>query len=245
MLQGFVIESILALSAAVRVFFRSRSDLAPGVLALRQQVAVLKGRRPRPRLNSLDRLFWTTLRRAWTRWADVLAIVKPETVVTTFDRSPVVQLYRTVAHSSATGYDRILKKHLKPYFGEKELSAVDRLAITEFMRLLSNAGRAPQTQRNVLCCLSSVLQNAVSFQLLTGNPVRRVNITEQTEWIEATAAELEPEQRIPTPAEFELYLGSVDEPVRTMVLLVALLGLRIGELIALKWRDVDLGVATL
>jgi hypothetical protein len=101
MLQGFVIESILAVSAAVRVFFRSRSDLALEVLALRQQVAVLKRRRSRPRLNSLDRLFWTTLRRAWTRWAEVLAIVKPETVVTTFDRSPVVQLYRTVAHSSA------------------------------------------------------------------------------------------------------------------------------------------------
>jgi putative transposase len=81
MLQGFVIESILALLAAVPVFFRSRSDLALEVLALRQQVAVLKRRRPRPRLNSLDRLFWTTLRRAWTRWAEVLAIVKPETVV--------------------------------------------------------------------------------------------------------------------------------------------------------------------
>jgi hypothetical protein len=29
----------------------------------------------------LDRLFWTTLRRVWSRWADVLVIVKPETVI--------------------------------------------------------------------------------------------------------------------------------------------------------------------
>ena len=29
----------------------------------------------------VDRLFWTTLRRVWTNWADVLVIVKPETVV--------------------------------------------------------------------------------------------------------------------------------------------------------------------
>ena len=67
--------------AALRVFFRNRSDAALEVLALRQQLAVLKRKRPRPVLNRLDRLFWTTLRSLWSRWADVLVIVKPETVV--------------------------------------------------------------------------------------------------------------------------------------------------------------------
>ena len=67
--------------AVVRVFLRSRSDTALEVLALRQQVAVLKRKRPRPVLNSLDRLFWTTLRRLWPRWSDLLVIVKPATVV--------------------------------------------------------------------------------------------------------------------------------------------------------------------
>jgi hypothetical protein len=42
---------------------------------------VLKRKRPRPVLNRLDRFFWTTLRRCWPRWTDVLVIVKPETVV--------------------------------------------------------------------------------------------------------------------------------------------------------------------
>jgi hypothetical protein len=32
-------------------------------------------------VNRLDRLFWTTLRRFWPRWSDVLVIVKPETVI--------------------------------------------------------------------------------------------------------------------------------------------------------------------
>jgi hypothetical protein len=53
----FVFEFLLSLIAAVRVFFRSRSDTALDVLALRQQVAVLKRKRPRPPLNSFDRLF--------------------------------------------------------------------------------------------------------------------------------------------------------------------------------------------
>ena len=74
-------EFILSILAVIRVFLRSRSDTALEILALRQQVAVLKRKRPRPTLNSRDRLFWTTLRRLWSRWSDALIIVKPETVV--------------------------------------------------------------------------------------------------------------------------------------------------------------------
>ena len=76
-----MLHSIFAFLSAVRVFFRSRSDTALEVLALRQQVAVLKRQRPRPILNRLDRLFWTSLLRCWPRWAEVLVIVKPETVI--------------------------------------------------------------------------------------------------------------------------------------------------------------------
>ena len=74
-------QLVLSLLAALRVFFRSRRDTAIEVLALRQQVAVLKRKRPRPELNSWDRLFWTALRSLWPRWRDVLVIVRPETVV--------------------------------------------------------------------------------------------------------------------------------------------------------------------
>ena len=74
-------EFIFSILAVVRVFCQSRSATALEVLALRQQVAVLKRKRPRPVLNSLDRVFWTTLRRLWSRWSDVLVIVKPETVI--------------------------------------------------------------------------------------------------------------------------------------------------------------------
>ena len=74
-------EFILSILAAVRVFLRSRSDIAPEVLALRQQIAVLKRKRLRPHLSATDRLFWTLLRGVWSGWADVLVIVKPETVV--------------------------------------------------------------------------------------------------------------------------------------------------------------------
>ena len=76
-----MVHLFLAVLGALRVFFRSRSDTALEILALRQQVAVLKRRRPRLPLNCGDRFFWTTLRRFWPRWSHVLLIVQPETVV--------------------------------------------------------------------------------------------------------------------------------------------------------------------
>ena len=44
-------------------------------------MVVLKRKRPRPPLNSLDRLFWISLRRFWPGWKNVIIIVKPDTVV--------------------------------------------------------------------------------------------------------------------------------------------------------------------
>src|SRR5687768_741210 len=62
-------------------FFRTRHDLALELAALRQQVGVLKRKNPKPTLDHYDRLFWLALRRVCSRWADVLLVVKPDTVV--------------------------------------------------------------------------------------------------------------------------------------------------------------------
>jgi putative transposase len=70
-----------AFFAWFRAFFRSRHDLGLELAALRHQLAVFKRKKSRPKLSRWDRLFWLTLRRLWSRWARVLVIVKPETVV--------------------------------------------------------------------------------------------------------------------------------------------------------------------
>jgi hypothetical protein len=76
-----MVDFVLAMLAGMGAFFRSRSDLALEILALRQQVAVLKRKRPRPSVNLSDRLFWVLLRQFWSSWKSVLIIVKPDTVV--------------------------------------------------------------------------------------------------------------------------------------------------------------------
>ena len=61
--------------------FRTRADLALENLALRQQLANLRRTSGRPHLRKADRAFWIVLSRLWSRWADVLVVVKPDTVV--------------------------------------------------------------------------------------------------------------------------------------------------------------------
>jgi putative transposase len=62
-------------------FFRSRYNLGLEIIALRQQLGVLKRKHPRPRLRIRDRMFWVLLRRLWPAWSNVLVMVKPKTVV--------------------------------------------------------------------------------------------------------------------------------------------------------------------
>jgi hypothetical protein len=51
--------------------------LATENLVLRQQLAVLKQRHPRPRLTDADRLFWVALSSIWPGWREALHIVQP------------------------------------------------------------------------------------------------------------------------------------------------------------------------
>lgn len=70
----------LLLSAFLRSF-RDRRSLLLENLGLRQQLAVLKRKHPRPRLHVLDKIFWILARRFWSGWKQALIVVSPETVV--------------------------------------------------------------------------------------------------------------------------------------------------------------------
>jgi hypothetical protein len=55
--------------------FRGRRDLVFENFVLRQQLAVLKRRRPRPSLSIFDNLFWIAVRRFWSKWKQALIVV--------------------------------------------------------------------------------------------------------------------------------------------------------------------------
>jgi len=61
----------------------AKSFCAPHLenLALRQQLAIFKRRRKRPRLNRSERVFWMVLAKVWKDWRQALVVVHPDTVV--------------------------------------------------------------------------------------------------------------------------------------------------------------------
>src|SRR5438067_2313398 len=61
---------------------RSRASLELELVALRQQVTVLRRQRPgQPRLFSADRLLWVWLYRIWPQVLNIMVLVKPATVI--------------------------------------------------------------------------------------------------------------------------------------------------------------------
>lgn len=61
--------------------FRSRLSLQTENMALRHQLSLYQRSDMRPNINPTDRIFWSWLSRAWSRWREVLVFVKPATVI--------------------------------------------------------------------------------------------------------------------------------------------------------------------
>jgi putative transposase len=76
-----VITLVLHLLRLLPFLVGSNRQVALENLALRQQLAVYKRMAPRPRLHTMDRLFWAGLARVWTGWRKALVIVSPDTVL--------------------------------------------------------------------------------------------------------------------------------------------------------------------
>jgi hypothetical protein len=74
---------LYALFATAGSSLRPQRELALENLALRQQLAILKRKTKRPKLNNADRAFWVALSGLWPDWQNALILVKPETVIGT------------------------------------------------------------------------------------------------------------------------------------------------------------------
>ena len=93
-----------------------------------------------------------------------------------------------------------------------------------------------QTVRNSWVLLSGILETAVEYGYLQTNPARGIKFPQKG---------LKEAPAIIAGGDFAKLLAQVDEPYRTMVGLIAATGLRIGELLALRWRALNLEIGTL
>jgi len=74
-------DFLLGLFRVIWLLTKGHRALALENLALRQQLAIFKRRRKRPRLNRSDRVFWIVLAKVWKDWRQALVVVHPDTVV--------------------------------------------------------------------------------------------------------------------------------------------------------------------
>ncbi len=92
--------------ACLVAFFRSRYNLSLEILALRQQLGILRRKHPRPGLRIHDRVFWLLLRRLWPAWRSALVLVKPETVVA-WHRTGFRVFWRFRSRSAGSGRAKV------------------------------------------------------------------------------------------------------------------------------------------
>lgn len=137
--------------------------------------------------------------------------------------------------SGIAAKDSILRVHLVPLLGNKPLGAI---TTEDVQRLKSHlTDRAPKTVNNVLVVLNVLLKQAVDWQVITQMPCT----------IRLLAAS-KPKMGFYDFDEYERLVEaatSTDPTASLIVLLGGEAGLRCGEMMALEWRDVDLGTRQL
>ena len=145
-------------------------------------------------------------------------------------------MFPTFKASTQHGYQERPEHHVLPAWKDWRLRDIERLAIQQWVADKFRQGTGWQTVRNAWVLLSSILETAVEYGYLQANPARGVKFPQKG---------LKEKPALIAGDGLAKLLEQLDEPYRTMVSLIAATGLRIGELLALRWSALDLEVGRL
>jgi integrase len=133
--------------------------------------------------------------------------------------------------SSVRNYGFQFDRYISPALGSVSLCDLNRAQIEVCLSNLRQKGYGGATLRGVRATLATVLRTAVERGYLEKNPAHGIRIREMN---------AKPMRRFYSPVEARRLLAELPEPCRTVVLLAVLTGMRIGEILALRWKRVDL-----
>lgn len=146
---------------------------------------------------------------------------------------------RLLSHLEALGrrpttlraYGAALRKHLSPALGALPLSRIEPQDVERFIAAERRRGVAPKTMLNALGFLHSIFEFGLRRGWCRRNPCKLVDKPR----VEPSA-----DIRFLDREELEaLVRPTADATDRTLFLTAALTGMRQGELLALRWRDID------
>jgi integrase len=151
---------------------------------------------------------------------------------------------RYLAHKQTQGvrphtlktYEMFFRVHLVPFFGARSLDAVTPHEVENFLSMKLREGKSRKTIDHLLGLLSAVYRYAVKRGYARINPVELADRPRQ----QRPDADI----RYLTIEELEAVLRHVPDDEfgrmeRVLYLTAAMTGLRRGELVALRWQDVD------
>jgi len=124
-----------------------------------------------------------------------------------------------------------LRAHIIPKLGSLLLPEITTKAVQGFVAHLASGGRTRKTAENVLLTISSLLKTAKAWGYACGD-FCFADLTLPREGVKK-----EPLCR--TDEEMRRIIANTPEPLSTIVAVTAVLGLRIGETLALRICDVD------
>jgi len=137
-----------------------------------------------------------------------------------------------VKESTYVKYDTVLNKYIMPKLGGYLPLGFSGDVVNAFTKTLLEEGLSAKSVRDILTILRSILKYTATS--LSGNfPDIKINYPKI----------MKPEVRVLSQEEQQMlvtYLTSGDEPYKLGILLALLTGIRIGELCALRWKDISL-----
>jgi len=136
--------------------------------------------------------------------------------------------------STVETYGDTWKNHVQEHFGNLTLDAIDREKIREFYRVKKEEGYARATIHNMRNVISGVIELAIDDKIVDVNPTLKTG-----KYLRDAKGKRDAE--FLTPEEGRLLLDAARKfPVFYPFFLTALrTGLRQGELIGLRWDDID------
>ena len=129
-------------------------------------------------------------------------------------------------------YETALDRHLFPKIGAQRIATIDENAIAKLIAELEGQGLAGWTVRGILVPLGRVLNYAARQRLIPDNPLRRLERSERPHVIRR-------EMRILLPDEIDKLLRAAPATYRPILATAVFTGLRQGELLGLRWGDID------
>jgi integrase len=133
-----------------------------------------------------------------------------------------------LAKTTRDSYEATISKYLKPSFGASCLRDLTPLTLQRYFSAMAGQHIAHPSIVKVRDALSSILRSAVRYGFLVSNPL--------------DGLQLPPDKRgrrakpFISPKQFDYLVQSVPEPYATMLYVSVWTGLRVSELIGLKWR---------